>query len=768
MNVMCGIEEIFPMNYRPRPIPTDNVTLPDSLKDLTERLAENAHEHWARQRLADGWVLGTSRDDAKKHHPCLVPYDRLDESEKRYDRLTAMETLKAIVALGYAIAPPAQAASAAEEDALRAKLDAAGMSLAALMDLERALAAFRKPGVTLPDVDCGLGERLLRLGEPLLAYDVVSESLKALRGSALDQRLRQLQALALARVGDTETARKVLEDLEREPHNDPAVLEETLGILARTYKDIGSRCAEVNDARSHFYLTKALLFYRQAYDETGGTYPGINAATMALWLDDPDQARDLAARVRDRCLSETEGSEGRPAQGDDYWRAATLGEAGLILGRLDEARAWYRKAREIGTRARRFGDMGSTFSQAERLLLPKLGRDRSDLAELFPMPGVAVFVGHMIDRPDRQSPRFPPGIEAQVKGALGRWLDEQDILIGYASAACGSDLLFLEGVLERGGEAQVVLPYRSDLFREDCVDVVPGSDWGDRFERVLKRAKVREVSGQRLGDCGVLYDYANWVLHGLAKIHAEQLGVGLKHLAVWDRRPGDAPGGTADTVGRWEGLNHHVNVIDITEFSGQSAAASAPAPSPAAAPAPGLTAEIAVYLFADVVGFSKLEEPQLLPFRDHFLGGIARLIDALPEEEQPFKRNTWGDAIYLVFPDVRSAGRVALDLRDMIVATDWKRHGLPADLSMRIGLHAGPAYRCADPITGRLRFLGSHITQAARIEPITPPGQVYSSEAFAALAASDRVPEFTCRYVGQRPLAKGYATRPTYNVQRRC
>jgi ryanodine receptor 2 len=94
------------MTYEPRPIPTADIALPASLLVLTERLAENTHEVWAKRRLADGWTYGPRRDDAAKSHPCLVPYAELPESEKDYDRATAMETLKAILSLGYRIVPP--------------------------------------------------------------------------------------------------------------------------------------------------------------------------------------------------------------------------------------------------------------------------------------------------------------------------------------------------------------------------------------------------------------------------------------------------------------------------------------------------------------------------------------------------------------------------------------------------------------------------------------------------------------------------------------
>jgi hypothetical protein len=60
---------------------------------LTELLAKNAHENWARQRMEEGWRWGPRRDDEHKLHPSLVPYEQLSESEKEYDRKTAMETI---------------------------------------------------------------------------------------------------------------------------------------------------------------------------------------------------------------------------------------------------------------------------------------------------------------------------------------------------------------------------------------------------------------------------------------------------------------------------------------------------------------------------------------------------------------------------------------------------------------------------------------------------------------------------------------------------
>ena len=89
--------------YTPKPVDTTAVELPSDLLELTEQIAENVHEIWAQGRMAEGWTYGASRDDAKKTTPCLVPYHQLTESEKAYDRNTALETLKLITALGYKI-----------------------------------------------------------------------------------------------------------------------------------------------------------------------------------------------------------------------------------------------------------------------------------------------------------------------------------------------------------------------------------------------------------------------------------------------------------------------------------------------------------------------------------------------------------------------------------------------------------------------------------------------------------------------------------------
>ena len=91
------------MNYNPQPIDTSKIELSPELMELAEKMAENVHYVWAVTRINQGWTYGPERDDSSKKHPCLVPYNQLDESEKVYDRNTSIETLKFIIARGFDI-----------------------------------------------------------------------------------------------------------------------------------------------------------------------------------------------------------------------------------------------------------------------------------------------------------------------------------------------------------------------------------------------------------------------------------------------------------------------------------------------------------------------------------------------------------------------------------------------------------------------------------------------------------------------------------------
>ena len=89
--------------YTPKPIDTSGIKLPEELLALTEQIAANVHDVWACGRISEGWIYGEVKDPEKKTTPLLVPYDELSESEKDYDRNTALQTLKVVLSLNYSI-----------------------------------------------------------------------------------------------------------------------------------------------------------------------------------------------------------------------------------------------------------------------------------------------------------------------------------------------------------------------------------------------------------------------------------------------------------------------------------------------------------------------------------------------------------------------------------------------------------------------------------------------------------------------------------------
>lgn len=113
--MLRGKEETVP--YNPKPVDTSDVTLADDILELTELLARNTHEVWAQKRMADGWTWGAARDDGAKKHPCLLSYDELPDSEREYDRSTALETLKLIQALGYCITRASSSTASSQKSA---------------------------------------------------------------------------------------------------------------------------------------------------------------------------------------------------------------------------------------------------------------------------------------------------------------------------------------------------------------------------------------------------------------------------------------------------------------------------------------------------------------------------------------------------------------------------------------------------------------------------------------------------------------------------
>jgi class 3 adenylate cyclase len=386
------------------------------------------------------------------------------------------------------------------------------------------------------------------------------------------------------------------------------------------------------------------------------------------------------------------------------------------------------------------------------------GSDRAVL-EALAGPAVAHFCGHMIAPPGVPG-RFPADREAAVAAGIAGVVAERRIGYAYGALAAGGDILWAEALLAAGSELHVVLPFHRDEFL--ATSVAPsGSAWAARFLACLERASEVTYATEDafLGD-DCLFRYGSELAMGLALSRARYLDAEAVQLAVWDGRAAGGAAGTAIDVAGWRRGGRPTAVLAP---GGPQVSEAAPAVgAPAASPGAGRV--VRALVFGDVRDFSTLTDEQLPRFTEHVLGAFARVIarhDAAVEH-----RNTWGDAVYLVVRDVLRAADCALELQEAMGAIDLAAAGLPGGLALRLGAHVGPVFPIDDPVIGRLAFMGSHVSRTARIEPVTPAGEVYVTEPFAAAIALAGADRMFCDYVGHLPAAKDFGRLRMYRLHR--
>ena len=754
------------LKYQPQPLDTSRLKLTDDVLRLTELLAENNHEVWARDRIAQGWTYGPKRDDDRKEHPCLVPYRDLPESEKVFDRNTALETIKTILSFGLPEPVLEKTAEAVRSEAVSKyaavlkKQDLTPTELRRVWDERNTVLWGQSTELYHRSI-----EMALHFGEAFLAFDMASEGLKKF---SHDVRLRQMQALSLAKTGASRTASEILEQLRSAGNQD----EQTLGLLAQTYKDFWMIATEAGQRRRHLKLSFEL--YTQAYRRNGGYRSGLHAAAMGMIYGEKNIACQIAREVAHMCRSALTHPDLQSF--DPYPLQATLAEASLILGDIAAAAEQYQSS--SASAGHNWFVVNRTRAQA-RLLLKHTGRKENELDRCFTLPQIAVCSGHMFDKPERRKRRFPFGLEMFVREQMRKKVAELDARIGFSSLACGADMLFAEAILEQGGELNIVLPCNRGDFKAQSVDIIPGSNLAERFDNILARAASITILDDTITSVDpASFEYCNEIVIGQALLKGRFLGLDVVPLAVWDGQGGDGRGGTENFIRFWEQRSTPVEVIRIDQILDEIAQREVfPAKEqphgneaevcvqPATVTGPISPHETKAILFAEIHGLGRLPEQQSPALVHDVLTRVSGLVES--SRTPPIVKQTWGSAIHCVFNHVTEAAEFALALQDLVRKTDWTSFGFTTDVHLRIGLHAGPVYPCIDPVSKAQAFLGSHINRTARIDPIAEEGQIYASEAFAALSEVTGTKQYTCDYVGQKQLTRRYDMIPAFIVRRR-
>lgn len=502
---------------------------------------------------------------------------------------------------------------------------------------------------------------------------------------------------------------------------------------------------------------------------------GIRAAFLNRISNNTSKAKQLAEAV----LEQTGAKDCTLFKADSLQYYLTVGLANLIQGNEQQALQAYTQA--IERVQSRHGKI-VTARQTLKLLQDNGLQVSQDFYDLLVPPVIVIFGGHPIDPPGSTEPFFPATIEHHVSVSIANKLDEINAEIGYCSAACGSDILFIEAMLDRGAEVNMILPFAEEDFLNARIRYA-GSKWERRFKNALKLASTVtwSTNDPYLQD-DELFRFNNLLIDGRARLRAEALETLPRLLVVMDYLAPNLAGSAADFMDHWPDITrlHMIDLDTIREESEISFEDQQKTDQISTAPIPSAekfkSRTIKAMLFADIVGYSKMKEEQL-PAIFEFLVAIKEKI--LANHNQVDLVESWGDALYVAMTGACRMADYAFALCDAMATVDHTAFGLSFQPELRIGLHVGPVYEGEHPLTGRKIVYGQHVSRAARIEPITVPGEIYTSEHFVAVMKAEEnaarhaaqstgeefVEKYKPEYIGILALPKKFGDQAVYHLR---
>ena len=471
----------------------------------------------------------------------------------------------------------------------------------------------------------------------------------------------------------------------------------------------------------------ARLLKDRAYAAPPETAPGLATQAAAAYEAAFDASGAYFPAINAATLYRIAGDHGRSetlaraalanaeADAPSYWRSATMAEAQILLGDTGAALTALRDGVADGVH---LDELASTRRQLEWLLEHGVG-DPAVLAAL-PAPYVVCWESAGSD-PDGAA-TIHALVTARSAGGLP--------VLAYGAILGTGDIEAAEAFIAAGAQVAVLIACVPDA----CLAAAAhrfGPDWAGRLRAVLaSAARVSELTLE--GDMAepTLAVMARQQARGLAAMRATALVTASHVLRLG--QPGVA---VADGLVLPQGLQDRV---------------------------------ARAFVFGDIKGFSTIPEAAHRPFLEHVIGGFADVLAGLGGAVE--YTETAGDGIFVVLSGIAPALRCCDGLQRVMEPARVAASGLPPTLALRLGAHIGPAASGLDRVTGRQKFIGKEVIRTARIEAVTPVGQTYVTEQFAATLHAASAVGHACEYVGWQAMAKGfgrcrmYSLRPTPQI----
>jgi tetratricopeptide (TPR) repeat protein len=455
-----------------------------------------------------------------------------------------------------------------------------------VMAEEAPIAAFRS------EAHCIAANALLKLERYKFALEYFEHCLKV---EPENLEALQKKGICLQRLGELDDARTHYNKiLENHPKNS-----EAWALLGKVEKDAWVETwrhhgtpEQMRDEASFqdALLRTAITSYSTAFSaESGHYYSGINAVTLMQLYRHLTQDTRYNAQIATmsggvRCAASCEQD---PQQA--FWAKATLADLEVLAGSPESVISAYKEA--IVFAEKNWFALNSTLAQLQ--LLNDLGFNQEQVnagiktferaleplkkpTETWQPRQVLLFSGHMVDKPDRETPRFPFDkasiAEAEIAKALDQLGANSDDL-AITQGASGGDLIFAEACQKRGVKLQLMQPFPEPEFIERSVAPSEG-DWRSRFFDV--KAKLTQPTLCMPDELGVIkrnnkteatslteFERCNlWLLNTALAYGPEK----VQFICLWDGGVGDGPGGTAHMYNEVKRRTGQVNWLDTRKL----------------------------------------------------------------------------------------------------------------------------------------------------------------------------------------------------------
>ncbi|MFN3840156.1 MAG: TRAFs-binding domain-containing protein [Cyclobacteriaceae bacterium] len=527
-------------------------------------------------------------------------------------------------------------------------------------------------------------ESLINHGRFLEARSKAEELLR----QSSDLRVSQLYALVMSKSGAPEAAKEYLEPIYHANPGDP----ETSGILGSIFKELFKKNQQTS------FALQSRDTYLKNFTATRNYYTGINAASMSAMVMQAGKSKEIAREIIQIIDSST----------DDFWELATLGEAYMLLKDRATSIEFYIKARKAaGTD---WGKITSVYNQL--WLLNHYMPVSSEVMKIFNPPGVVAFIGHMVDHPERQSPRFPAVLEPKIKEAIRNTVRTMNAKIGFCSLACGGDILFAESIAEEEGEVNLFLPFAIDDFIEVSVRFA-GQQWVERFNALIGKFPVNLVTPERYEGYDDLFTLQSKVIFGSAVLRSAVYHAKPTLLTVLSEMDlKRSTGGTRDTLRLWPFPDQYININPDTLLPSGIAGYDG---SPTTQRIIPTDRPVQYLLLADLSTMKSLEKEKVYKL-------INQKID---EEVVPHAEpDTAHNRVLMTFEFESGAMEMVRSIIEVLPA--YKR-----EPELKITLHAGPLLKKEGGI------YGDALQTLRDLSTIAPRGAICASSQFAALLALD-------------------------------